>query len=229
MGAGELLRHSLSGSGPGDMRLIHPARLHLPAYAAALRRGWSPNTTRAEAGAEELQQCEADADGLLALMDDPDGRGPPVAMPDGSRRPRIPGLRRWMWADDGDRPASTGPGHGDSPFGPFDDARFIGSISLRWVPGHAPLPPHVLGHIGYSVVPWWQRRGHGTTALAQMLDLARTMGLPKVDITTDPDNIASQKVIVRNGGVWSGRSDDAVDYGHGIVWRYAVDLGGGKG
>ncbi|MEO5733759.1 MAG: GNAT family N-acetyltransferase [Rubrivivax sp.] len=208
------------------MQLVRPARVHMPAYAAALRRGWSPNTMRPEAAAEELQQIDSDAEGFLALMHDPEAKGPPVTMPDGSQRPRIPGLRRWMWADDGDL---AGGGSDDSidpvdPLDPHHESRFIGSISLRWMAGHAPLPPHVLGHIGYTVVPWWQRRGHGTQALALMLGVAREMGLPRVEITTDPDNIASQKVITGNSGRLVGSFDDRAVHGRNVVWRYAIDL-----
>ena len=37
--------------------------------------------------------------------------------------------------------------------------------------------------------------------LAQMLDIARSIGLTSVEITTTPANVSSQKVILNNGGV----------------------------
>jgi len=49
-------------------------------------------------------------------------------------------------------------------------------------------------------VPWKQRRGYATRALALLLPQARAEGLAHVDITTDPENLASQKVILANGG-----------------------------
>ena len=82
-----------------------------------------------------------------------------------------------------------------------DGGGFCGVISLRWAKDLGPLPPHVLGHIGYSVVPWKQRRGHATRALGQLLPLARGFGLREVDLTTDADNLPSQRVITANGGV----------------------------
>lgn len=75
-----------------------------------------------------------------------------------------------------------------------------GSIGFRWQQGTAALPPTCLGHIGFAVVPWKQRRGYGTTSLALMLDEARALELPYVELTTDHDNVASRRVIDANGG-----------------------------
>jgi len=33
------------------------------------------------------------------------------------------------------------------------DGEFCGQIAFRWQPGTEALPPHCLGHVGYSVVP----------------------------------------------------------------------------
>jgi len=77
---------------------------------------------------------EADATSQLRWMDDPEGQGLPVTLADGQQVPRLPGLRRWLWADDADlQNAGT---HPDAP----EPRRFIGVISLRWMPGNAPLP-----------------------------------------------------------------------------------------
>jgi len=82
----------------------------------------------------------------------------------------------------------------------------------------------VLGHIGYAVVPWKQRRGYATKALGLMLAEARKVGLPHVELTTDPDNEASQKVITANGGVFVERFRTVA--GHGgkeeLRWRIAL-------
>jgi hypothetical protein len=61
------------------------------------------------------------------------------------------------------------------------------------------LPPHCLGHIGYAVVPWKRRLGYATSALAQMLVIARERGMSYVDIVTDVDNVPSQAVVLANG------------------------------
>jgi predicted acetyltransferase len=193
------------------MLLVRPAHEHLASVAAALRNGWSPNTTRPEAAQEELALIEADADDYLRWMDDPEARGPLVTLADGRQVPRIPGLRRWLWAEDSDAPAS-------------ELQRFIGVISLRWMPGHAPLPPHVLGHVGYAIVPWHAGRGHATAGLKALLPLARAQGLTSIELTTDPDNLASQRVITRNGGVLVEHFDKGPTYGHQPGLRYRITL-----
>lgn len=187
------------------MELVRPEPRHLPAYVAALERGWSPDNLRPAVAQEQLQRIDADAAAFLALMDDPLGAGPPVTLPDGSCKPRIPGLVRWMWDEAGDAP-------------------FCGSIGLRWLPGDAPLPPHVLGHIGYTVVPWQRRRGHATRALARVLPLALAQGLSRVELTTDPDNLASQRVILANGGVLVEHFDKGPAYDHAPGLRYCIAL-----
>lgn len=72
---------------------------------------------------------------------------------------------------------------------------------LRFQPGTEELPPYCLGHIGYSVVPWKQRRGYATAALGLLLPIAKAEGLERVLITCKDTNLASRKVIEANGGV----------------------------
>jgi predicted acetyltransferase len=61
------------------------------------------------------------------------------------------------------------------------------AIDAVGLAGAAP-PPHVLGHIGYAVVPWKQRRGYATQALRQVLPHAWAEGLPCVELTADPED-----------------------------------------
>jgi predicted acetyltransferase len=183
------------------MELIRPAAEHLPSYVRALERGWSPDTGRAEAGREELARIGWDAEPFLAEQEDREAQGPPIVLPDGSTVPRLPGYRRWMW-----------------------DGEFAGSIGFRWQPGTTELPPTCLGHIGYSVVPWKQRRGYATSALGLLLPEVRREGLPYVVITTDLDNLASQRVIEANGGELVERFTAPSEHGGAKILRYRIAL-----
>lgn len=186
------------------MRLVWPAAEFLPAYVAALETGWSADNVRGPAAAaEELEKVRADAAAFLAAQVDREAKGDPVRLPDGSLVERIPGFRMWMW--DGD---------------------FCGAIGFRWQPGTETLPPHCLGHIGYAVVSPKRGRGYATQALAQMLPHVRREQLRYVEITTDPGNVASQRVIQANGGVLHERFTKPVQFGGVPGLRYRIYLDG---
>ena len=104
------------------------------------------------------------------------------------------------------------------------DGEFCGSIGFRWQPGTEALPPHCLGHIGYSVLPSKQRRGHATQALRDMLPHARAERLRYVEITTDPANVASQRVIEANGGILHERFTKPAQFGNVPGLRYRIQL-----
>jgi len=185
------------------MRLVRPTTIHLASYVAALQRGWSADNVRgAVAAREELARIDANADAFLEGMEDREAKGDPVTLPDGSTVSRLPGFRRWMWDDD-----------------------FCGSIGFRWQPGTTALPPHCLGHIGYAVVPWQQGKGYATLALRLLLPELLDAGLPFVELTTDPDNIASQRVIAANGGVLVEHFTKPAQFGSkpGLRYRIALD------
>ena len=58
------------------------------------------------------------------------------------------------------------------------------------------------GHIGYVVVPEYRRQGYATAILRQALQIARQkLGLTRVLVTCDDDNVGSIKTIEKNGGV----------------------------
>ena len=104
----------------------------------------------------------------------------------------------------------------------------MGVVGVRWQPGSGALPPHVLGHIGYNIVPWKRRRGHATAALTALLPELRELGLPYVELTTDVDNVPSHKVITANGGLLVERFDKPVasgSQGPALRWRIALDVG----
>jgi predicted acetyltransferase len=186
--------------------LVVPAPEHLPAYKAALARGWSPDNMRAQVAQEQLAQIDQDPAAFLAKMNDEDAKAGPVKVPDGSTVKRLPGIHRWIW----DERAPEDP--------------FCGDIGFRWQPGGSILPAYVLGHIGFAVVPWKQRQGHAKEALAMMLSEAKSRGLTYVELTTDPDNIASRRTIEANGGLLVESFDKPLVYGGGETLRFRIEV-----
>ena len=184
-----------------EMSLVWPAEEYLPAYTRALHQGWSPDNLRPAASTDELKSIALDAAGFIARQMDREAKGPPVELPDGSVVRRIPGYRRWIW--DGD---------------------FCGVIGLRWQPGTNELPSYVLGHIGFSIVPWKRRRGYATRALGLLLPDAKREGLDYVELTTDADNIASQRVIIANGGEVIEHFNKSQAYGGTESLRFRIHL-----
>ena len=184
------------------VKLVWPSVEHLPGYVAALERGWSPDHLRgAEAAREQLQAIAADPEAFLSGLVVRSSDGAVITLPDGSKFPRLPGYRRWMW-----------------------DGEFCGSIGLRWQPGTSALPAHVLGHVGYAVVPWKQRRGYATEALRQLLPEARAEGLEYIEITTDPHNLASRRVVELNGGRLVEQFTRPAAYGGTPALRFRIAL-----
>jgi len=185
------------------MTLVWPARLYLASYVQALERGWSPDNVRgAEAAREELEKIAVDADAFLESLVDREAKGAPIRMKDGTTVPRLPGYLMWMW-----------------------DGEFSGAIGARWQPGTEALPPTCLGHVGYSVVPWKRRRGYATAALRALLPALAAEGLRYVEITTDPDNMPSRRVIEANGGVFVETFTRPASLGGTPALRYRIDVG----
>ncbi len=79
-----------------------------------------------------------------------------------------------------------------------DGAEFIGRISIRHELNESLRT--IGGHIGYAIRPSRRRQGWGTTILRLALPETRALGLRRVLVTCDADNIGSRKIIEANGG-----------------------------
>ncbi len=77
-----------------------------------------------------------------------------------------------------------------------------------------------MGHIGYGIRPSARGRGLATWALSRMLDEARRVGLERVLVVCEADNIASTKTVEHNGGVL----EEPADPGSDGVRRYWIAL-----
>jgi predicted acetyltransferase len=185
--------------------LVVPTLPLLPQYQALLARGWSPDNIRGPVAAqEELARIAQDPALFVARCTNLQAEGGPLTLPDGRPAQRLPGRHFWIW-------------------NAADDV-CVGSINIRWQPGTASLPEHVLGHVGYAVAPWHQGQGHASAALKAVLPYLREAGLPYAEATCDESNAASIKVLERAGFVLHERFNKPAYYGGAASLRWRVAL-----
>jgi predicted acetyltransferase len=77
---------------------------------------------------------------------------------------------------------------------------YIGTVNVRhelneWLLRYG-------GHIGYGIRPSRRRMGYGKLICKLGLEEARKLGLRRVLITCDADNIGSKNIIESNGGIF---------------------------
>ena len=97
--------------------------------------------------------------------------------------------------------------------------KILGRISIR----HRLVDSLLVrgGHIGYAVAPSERRKGYATEQLRLALEICKTMGINPVLITCHKENIASAKVIQKNGGVLE---DERVSKEGKVFQRYWITL-----
>jgi len=97
---------------------------------------------------------------------------------------------------------------------------YVGRISIRHELNEELLK--MGGSIGYGVVPWKRGLGYGTRSLELALPKARALGLKKVLIACNSDNIGSKKIIEANGGVLE--NEVPAQDGKPAILRYWINL-----
>ena len=82
----------------------------------------------------------------------------------------------------------------------FEARRIVGRVSIRHTLNECLF--RVGGHIGYAVVPEFRRQGYATEILRLSLGIAHEkLGVDRVLVTCDDDNLGSIRTIEKNGGV----------------------------
>ena len=99
------------------------------------------------------------------------------------------------------------------------DGKLVGVIDLRHHIDH-PILGTWGGHCGYSVRPSERGKGYAGEMLRLNIEKARERGIRKMLITCNESNAASEKTILRNGGVF----EKTIDVDGEILKRYWIDV-----
>lgn len=108
----------------------------------------------------------------------------------------------------------------DSTFFCLDEEQdiFVGAVNIRHHLNEGLLLNG--GHIGDGVRPSQRRKGVATQMIALALEKCRALGIERVLMVCNKDNIGSAKSIQNNGGVL----ENEVEVAGVIVQRYWIDL-----
>ena len=99
-----------------------------------------------------------------------------------------------------------------------NDDKLVGLINLRWNLNEDMLLHG--GHIGYGIRPLERRKGYNKINLYLCLLKAKELGLNKVLLTADLENLGSVKTILSLGGVLENK----IEYKGIILGRYWIDV-----
>ena len=134
----------------------------------------------------------------------------------------LPACEYAAWVEKIHRNASTGDEHWGRSllYLCFDQGRLIGLVSIRYA-----LPEALsesIGDVGYGVRPSERNKGYATMMLRHALNVCREQGMTRVTLGCYRDNLASVRVILKNGGVLTAESDN---YSPGRISQYyRIDL-----
>ena len=100
-----------------------------------------------------------------------------------------------------------------------DRNRLLGAVNIRHYLNEKLLRDG--GHIGDGIRPSERRKGYATEMIRLALIECKNLGIDRVLIVCDKDNIGSRKSIIKNGGVLE---NEIVDEEGNIEQRYWIDL-----
>jgi len=109
----------------------------------------------------------------------------------------------------------------DSVFFCLDEERnrLVGAVNIRHHLNESLLFDG--GHIGDGIRPSERRKGYGTKIIELALKECEKLGIYDVLITCDDTNIASEKAIIKNGGIYE---NSVIDEDECTVKRYWIRL-----
>lgn len=99
------------------------------------------------------------------------------------------------------------------------DNKIVGIIDLRHHIDH-PVLGTWGGHCGYSVRPSERGHGYASCMLRMNLQKARELGLERFLVTCSEENVASEKVILGNGGIY----EKTIEVDGSNIKRYWISL-----
>jgi len=100
-----------------------------------------------------------------------------------------------------------------------EEQKLVGAVNIR----HQLTVPLLQsgGHIGYGIRPSERRKGYATQILALSLQKAKELGIGKALVVCDATNLASERTILKNGGV---ADESFVEEDGNIVKRYWIEM-----
>ena len=105
-----------------------------------------------------------------------------------------------------------------SVFLAFDGTVLVGMVDIRHYLNE--YLRRYCGHIGYSVRPALRRRGYACAMLSLALEECRRLGLGRVMLTCDKNNIGSARTMLHCGAVLQ----DELTMGNITIQRYWIEL-----
>ena len=178
------------------MELVEPSVEYKDSFIAAVKEFFPDGTTKPrnpDAFYERFSIAELESS-FDALLEYARDRREGRNLPEG----RVPSTDYWL----------------------VDNGEFIGRVNIR----HR-LTEHLQeigGQIGYDIRPSKRRQGYGKKILQLAVQKAKELGVERVRITCDADNVPSRKIIEKNGGVFDSsipNPENGVD-----KLRYWIDV-----
>ncbi|MEG0307246.1 MAG: GNAT family N-acetyltransferase [Clostridium sp.] len=99
-----------------------------------------------------------------------------------------------------------------------DNNRIYGALHIRHELNDVLLSRG--GHIGYGIRPSERKKGYATKMLSLSLNIVKALGIEKVLVTCDKENIGSAKTIINNGG----ELENEVIYDGEVIQRYWINF-----